>query len=217
MELYYFPVSPFSQKVQLALELKGFEYERKSVFPFSPEERSAYREVYPLGKIPLLKDGEKLIPEASIIVEYLDNLGKGVRLIPADPEEAREVRLKDRLADSYLSANAIAMFFQFMKPESERDAALLDKCRHEIIATYKMVELALRGKDEASLYYHGNQISMADLSLIPALRICYSMIAFDMYPAICGYYEKHAQMPEFKAMGVAADDVMEKFKAALKR
>lgn len=107
MELYYFPISPFSQKVQLALELKGYEYERKSVFPFSPEERSAYREIYPLGKIPLLKDCEKLIPEASIIVEYLDNLGQGVQLIPVDPEEAREVRLKDRLVDSYLSANAI--------------------------------------------------------------------------------------------------------------
>ncbi len=216
MELYYFPVSPFSQKVQLALELKGFEYEKTSVFPFSPEERSAYREIYPLGKIPLLKDGDKMIPEASFIVEYLDNLGKGVKLIPSDPEEAREVRLKDRLVDLYLSSNAIAMFFQFMKPESDRDAALLDKCRHEIVATYKTVELALSGKGEASLYYHGNQISMADLSLIPALRICYSIIPFDSYPAICGYYEKHAQMPEFKALEAEANEVMEKFKAALK-
>lgn len=109
------------------------------------------------------------------------------------------------------------MFFQFMKPDSERDAALLDKCRHEIISTYKMVELTLRGKDEASLYYHGNRISMADLSLLPALRICYSIIPFDMHPVICEYYEKHAQMPEFKSMGAAADEVMEMFKAALKR
>lgn len=215
MELFYFPVSPYSHKVQLALALKGIECEQKKVLPFLPEERAAYRNMYPLGRIPVLKDGERFIPESSIIVEYLDGLDRGIRLIPSDPEQAREVRLKDRLVDNYLSGSAIALFFQGFKSESVRDIGLMDRCRHEIVASYKVVEKELSGKDEASLYFHGEQISMADLSLIAALRICYSTIPFDSYPAISGYYEKHAQMPEFKALEIEANETMPLFIEAL--
>lgn len=42
-----------------------------------PEERAQYREVHPMGKVPLLVvDDDHLIPESSIIIEYLDGIAE---------------------------------------------------------------------------------------------------------------------------------------------
>ena len=73
MKLYYFPLSTYSQKVLTALYEKGAEFESEQVRLFDEAERERYREIYPLGRIPLLVlDDGHLIPESSIIVEYLD-------------------------------------------------------------------------------------------------------------------------------------------------
>ncbi|MCE2520368.1 MAG: glutathione S-transferase family protein [Alphaproteobacteria bacterium] len=60
-------------------------------------ERERYHKLYPLGRIPLMVlDDGRLIPESSIIGEYLDaNLDGGPRLIPPGPDEARQSRFHD--------------------------------------------------------------------------------------------------------------------------
>lgn len=211
MELFYFPVSPFSHKVLLALSLKGLECDLHRVLFFEPESRAAFREIYPLGKIPLLRDGETLVPESSIIVEYLEGFTSEISLIPQGVDEAREVRLKDRLVDHYISANTITMFFQNMRPEGARDVDKLDKCRHEIVSTYAMVEKALEGKSDDALFYHGDRISIADLSLLSGLRIANMLMPFDQYPTLSRYYEKHSEIAYFKEIAQEADEALERF------
>jgi glutathione S-transferase len=60
-------------------------------------ENKAYAELWPIAKMPLLEDGELVLPETSIIIDYLQahHPGSAV-LIPADGDAAREVRLWDR-------------------------------------------------------------------------------------------------------------------------
>ena len=84
MKLYYFPLSTYSQKVLIALHEKGAAFESEQVRLFDETERERYRKIYPLGRIPLLVlDDGHLIPESSIIVEYLDaTLDGGPRLVP---------------------------------------------------------------------------------------------------------------------------------------
>ena len=43
--------------------------------------------------MPVLRDGERVLFETSIIVEYLDRLGDAPRLLPVDPDAALRVRL----------------------------------------------------------------------------------------------------------------------------
>ena len=75
MKLYYYPLSTYSQKVLIALYEKQLEFESELVFLFDPEAATSYKEIYPLGKIPLLVNEEDMVPESSIIVEYLDRIG----------------------------------------------------------------------------------------------------------------------------------------------
>ena len=56
-----------------------------------------------MGKVPLLvTDDNLLVPESSNYHQYLDQFEQSRRLIPADPDQARNVRLWDRLANQYL-------------------------------------------------------------------------------------------------------------------
>ena len=74
MKLYYHPVSAYSQKVLMAFHEKEVSFEPQIVDLMDPEAREAYLKVNPFGKIPvlLLAGEERIIPESSIIIEYLD-------------------------------------------------------------------------------------------------------------------------------------------------
>ncbi len=219
MELYYFPVSPYSHKVRMALDFKNMDAEINYVMPFDPEQRAAYRNIYPLGKLPLLKHDDLLISESSIIIEYLDEIGgEEHRLIPDEVGDARQVRFKDRLADLYLSAAAIAIFFQSMRPEAKRDVNRMDRSRHEIIAAYKMVEEALaKGSKngDTPLFFHGQSTTMADFSLVAGLRLSQTVIGIEDYPLVNAYYAQRSSDPLFQALASEADGAMEEFVVVL--
>ncbi len=219
MELYYFPVSPYSHKVRMALDFKKMDAQIHYVMPFDPEQRAAYRNIYPLGKLPLLKHDDLLLSESSTIVEYLDEVGgEENRLIPAAAGDGREVRFKDRLADLYLSAPAIAIFFQSMRPEAKRDVNRMDRSRHEIISAYKMIEQALaegpKNKNEP-LFFHGESTTMADFSLVAGLRLSQTVIGLADYPLVSAYYSQRSSEPLFQALASEADGAMEEFVAIL--
>src|SRR3546814_9887564 len=56
--------------------------------------------LWPIGKFPLLREGGRVVPEATSIIEYLHVHHPGpVRLIPEDAEAALEVRRLDRFFD----------------------------------------------------------------------------------------------------------------------
>src|ERR1700690_2652436 len=105
LKFYYHPLSSFCWKVLIAL------YENDT--PFTPvmvdlgneAERADLLKLWPIGKFPVLRDEakERVIPESSIIIEYLDNHYPGpIRFIAADPDLARQTRLRDRFYDLHL-------------------------------------------------------------------------------------------------------------------
>ncbi len=79
-----------SQRVLWLLEELGLEYEIK-FYQREPNMRApaSLRAVHPLGKSPVITDGENTIAETGAIVEYLvDGYGKG-RLVPPPDTKAR--------------------------------------------------------------------------------------------------------------------------------
>ena len=58
-----------------------------------------------IGKFPVLQDDARneIVPESSIIIEYLDSHYRGhTRFIPDDPARALQTRLRDRFYDLYV-------------------------------------------------------------------------------------------------------------------
>lgn len=66
---------------------------------------AAFFALWPVGKMPVLRDGnvDRMVPETTIILEYLDMCYPGARrLFPDDAELRLEARLWDRFFDLHV-------------------------------------------------------------------------------------------------------------------
>ena len=103
LTLHAHPLSSYCWKVLTALYEKDVPFEL-SLVDFADEgSATAFRQLWPIARMPVLEDDGRVIVESSVIIEHLDLLDPGpARLVPPDPEAALEVRLLDRVFDNYV-------------------------------------------------------------------------------------------------------------------
>ena len=186
MKLYYHPISTYSQKVLVALYEKNIEFESELVMLMDPDARERYRQVYPLGKIPaLVLDDGRLIPESTIIIEYLDTLG-GPALVSGNADEQRQIRFKDRMLDLYLNDNVATLLFQGMKAAEDRDTARIEQARFQIETLYGFMDKELGEQ----AFIAGETFSMADCAAAAPLLYAQQIAPYDEHPNICAYFDR---------------------------
>lgn len=212
MKLYYHPLSTYSQKTLMALYEKEVPFEREIVNLRDPRQRTAYRRLYPLGKIPLLvRDDGWQIPESTIIIEFLDtHSGAGPRLVPEDPELARRTRFTDRVFDLYLNDTVTALLFESFKPEEERNAETVERARFRAGVLYDYLEKAV-GEHEWAV---GEEFSMADCAAAPPLFYAQQIFPFTERPAIRAYWERLSARPSYGKVLEEAQPHLEAMRAA---
>jgi glutathione S-transferase len=113
LTLYEHPFALYCQKVLIALNELGVAYDvREEQRDF---DRAQLAELWPPASIPVLRDGERIIGETSIIIEHV----AGTRLVPS-----LEARLWDRICDQYVSDAVQAIIADtFEERSSERKVA----------------------------------------------------------------------------------------------
>ncbi|HEX4694854.1 glutathione S-transferase family protein [Sphingomonas sp.] len=121
-------VSPYARKVFLALDHKEVDYEIDPIVPFFGGDD--FTRLNPLRRIPVLIDGDLVIPDSTVICEYLDDRFPERPLYPADPAQRARARWLEEFADSRLGDVMIwKLFFQRnVKPrvwKQETDEALV--------------------------------------------------------------------------------------------
>ena len=106
LALYGHPFSSYTQKVLVALYENGTPFELRNLDAADPGQHAAeWLRRWPLAEFPVLVDGEHTVAESSIVIEYLQLVHPGpVRLLPADPMAALEVRFRDRFFDLHVMA-----------------------------------------------------------------------------------------------------------------
>lgn len=212
MKFYYFPLSTYSQKTLMALHEKEVDFEAKLVDLRDPGQRSEYRKIYPLGKIPLLvRDDDWLIPESTIIIEYIDtHFDSGPQLIPDDKDNARQVRFMDRMNDLYLNETITTLLFQGWKPEADRDQERTETARSRAGVMYDYLSKSLQGKD-----WLMGEFSMADCAAAPALFYAQQVFPFDEHPNIAAYWERLKSRPSYRKVLSEAQPYLDKLKESV--
>lgn len=94
--------SPFCLKVHRALKLLGLPYVRR--FGIEP---GSHRAQNPVGQVPILLAGDRVIPDSTAIFRYLD-LHSGGAFVPRDARAASEAWLFEELADTSLNGFLVA-------------------------------------------------------------------------------------------------------------
>jgi len=207
MKYYYNPISTYSQKVLIALYEKGIKFEPNVVRLTDPEEGAKYREVYPLGKIPcLVLDDGYLIPESSIIIEYIDGMA-GPRLIDGDSEQTRKIRFKDRMFDLYLNDAVVTLLFQGMKPEDQQDRERIKKARFHINTMYSFMEHEF----DSQPFANGEKFAMSDCAAAPALFYAEQAAPFAEHKNISAYWERLKERPSVQRTHEEARPALDAF------
>ena len=97
--LYGYWRSSSSYRVRIALNLKGLDYEQRPVHLIRDggvQNLPAYREINPLGLVPALLHGDRILVQSMAICEYVDEVFPGPALLPADASSRARVITKIR-------------------------------------------------------------------------------------------------------------------------
>lgn len=193
LTLHYHPLSSSCWKVLIALYENRVPFQAELVNLGDPPARAAYAALWPTAKIPLLVDGERVVPETSLQIEHLDRHHPGrIRLLPEGVDAQFQVRLWDRLFDLYVMDPMQRYIAQLLRPEAQRDPLAMQASVDGLGMAYDMIE-SRRGEHA---WAAGDDFSLADCAAAPALF--YAAIVRPFSPGhvrLAAYFERLLARP----------------------
>jgi len=168
LTLHYHPLASFCWKVLIALYENNIAFTPKLVDLGNAAERAALVSLWGVGKFPVLQDDGRnaIVPESSIVVEYLDRHYSGrTRLIPDDPDRALQTRLRDRFFDLYVHMPMQKIMIDRMRPDGKGDGIGVEEARAQLRSSYGMIERQMAGGGWAM----GDDFTLADCAAAPSL------------------------------------------------
>jgi stringent starvation protein A len=172
---------PYCARVRIVLAEKDLAYETVEI---DLSDRPAWLyEKNPRGKVPVLEeDGGLVLPESTVIMEYLEERFPEPALWPADPAERALARLWLDRFDDRLGGDYYAL-------RRGDDSQLPQRLA------------ALDGVLEAQAYLTGREYGLADIGYVPwILQARASLgVELDPYPALSEWLERLSDRPAVAA------------------
>ncbi|WP_370237924.1 glutathione S-transferase family protein [Brevundimonas sp.] len=164
LELFAHPFSSYCQKALIAF------YENDTPFTLrmaeDPKVAEELAALWPMKRFPILRDGGRVVLEATIIIEYLQVHHPGsAKLIPDDPDLALEVRMLDRFFDNYVMTPQGKFVFDAIRPAEDRDPYGVEEARRMLETSYAWLGQRMAGRTWAV----GDSFSLADCAAAPSL------------------------------------------------
>ena len=195
LRLYAHPFSSYCQKALIALYENGTPFEYRQVDGSNGPVTQELAALWPMKRFPVLVDGERVVIEATCIVEYLGLHHPGpVRLIPDDADAALEVRFMDRFFDNYVSTPQQKFTFNALRSEADRDPYGVAEARKMLETSYAWLERKLEGREWAA----GDAFSLADCAAAPFLFYAdWTVPIADAFANVKAYRQRLLARPSF--------------------
>ena len=182
-----------SQRILWLLEEIGAPYEivhykRGTPIPLAPPE---LKDVHPLGKSPVITDGDKTIAESGAIVEYLiDTYGKGRFKPKAGSDDYwKYVEWMHYAEGSAMLPLLLALYTAML---GDAGAALKPRVDSEIANNLSYMENALAGRD----FFVGRELTGADVQLLFVLEAAGARL--EPYPGLTKYRARMQARPAYQ-------------------
>ena len=131
LELYQFELSQYSEKVRLILDYKGLAYRKIEVTP-GIGQMELFR-MTGQQKVPVLKDGNRIVADSTEIAKYLDQQYPDRPLIPADPKQRGLCLLMEEWADESIGIKSRKVLFGALSQDQNLRKALLPATTPDIV------------------------------------------------------------------------------------
>ncbi|WNZ25816.1 glutathione S-transferase family protein [Leptolyngbya sp. NK1-12] len=166
LELVSHHLCPYVQRAVITLLEKDIPHRRTYIDLLNKPEW--FRQISPLGKVPLLKVGDEVLFESAVICEYLDEVTLG-SLHPADPLTKAKHRAWIEFGSSIL--NAIAGFY------NAATEAAFELKRLDLVDKFVWIERHWQGGP----YFAGDDFTLVDAVYGPIFRY------FDVFDTIADF------------------------------
>lgn len=155
-------LSPFAQKVKIALREKNIPFEIRGTDLTTAD---PVRAANPRGEIPLLLDGDAAVWDSSIILEYIEDKWPEPALLPKDPLGRARARQIEELCDGPFEAVIFCTseVTVFRRAQGELQAAILAEAKNSLQQLFAYLEQQLGDKP----YFGGEAWGRADCAVFP--------------------------------------------------
>lgn len=178
---------------ELGLDYEIKKYERDAATRLAPPELKA---IHPLGKSPVITDGDRVIHESGAIIDYVIRWHGGGRLAP-EPDKAAYDEYQMWLHYAEGSAMLPLMLFMYVMRLGDAGAPLHPRIESEIANHLSYIEASLSGK----AFLLGDELTGADIqmSFIPEVTKAFGKLP--AYPNMAAWIERlHARPAWRKAL-----------------
>jgi glutathione S-transferase len=166
--VYEHPLSPYAQKVKIALREKGVEFE--VALPGGVGAGGAggdFVRANPRAEVPALIDGDVEVFDSTIILEYIEDKWPTPPLLPPTPAARAKVRMIEEVMDTHYEAInwGLGEIGWFQRAKGELADKLLANAASQTQGWYRWLE----GKLGQSPWFNGEAFGWGDLSVVPYL------------------------------------------------
>jgi glutathione S-transferase len=166
--LYWGSGSPFSWRVQLALEHKGLAYESRLLQFDKQEHQSPHMlKLNPRGRVPVLKDGDYVVFESVAILYYLDVKYPSRPIFGTSPEEAGVIMRVICEFQAYAEPSLDRIVGAVLADRVEADIEPLADAMHVVAREARTIEGRL-SKEE---WIVGSSYSATDMVIFPWIQL----------------------------------------------
>lgn len=175
--LYQHPLSPYAQKIRIALREKGIEFEIKapdlSSGGFGGSELLAAN---PRREMPTLIDGDAKIFDSTIILEYIEDKWPAPSLLPSNPADRARVRMIEEVMDTYYEPInwGLGEIQFFGRAKGELAQTIITNAKQQATLCRQWLTKQLGDRQ----WFNGDRFGWGDLCVVPHINI--SSFAFDM-------------------------------------
>ena len=197
--LYSNYLNSAGERVRIALALKGIDYDYVSVGQMGWD---VYEAINPQRLMPALKIGDHMVPQATAILEYLEETYPEPALLPADPVLRAQARGFAQHVVSEMHAIDVIRVRRFLHHELGVDEAGIDHWqRHWFDKGFSALEELLARRLTAWPFCFGEAPGWADLHLVPQVAKGLTRFNVDMspFPLIDGVFKACVDLPAFVA------------------
>ncbi|HEY2750245.1 glutathione S-transferase family protein [Phenylobacterium sp.] len=167
--LYDHPLSPYAQKVRIALREKAVPF--RSLLPSGVGSGAAepdFSAASPRGEVPALIDGAVRVFDSTIILEYIEDKWPTPPLMPATPGERAKARMLEEVMDTHYEAInwGLGEIRFFKRAEGSIAARLEAAAAKQTRGFFSWLEVQLDRRE----WFNGERFGWGDLAVIPYLN-----------------------------------------------
>lgn len=169
LTLYDHPLSPYAQKVKIALREKGVAFETVSPGGLGAGgAQGDFVTASPRAEVPALVDGEVSVFDSTIILEYLEDRYPETPMLPASPAERARVRMLEEVMDTHFEAInwGLSEIRWFRRAEGELAQTLLSKAAEQTQGFFTWLEGQLGERP----WFNGETFGWGDLAVAPYIN-----------------------------------------------